>query len=198
MKRRRLQTAIVSGGLLSALAVFGFGLRRAEEPAAPPAVAEAAVPVLCVRAAPASFALGSSLPDERESRASGGIDLESFSAGRDLVYLDDPRVWWESDNDRGDSECDHSVHVNLREPLERLIELVARRGGTLKVQDAYRPEGVHSPNSLHREGRAVDLTGEGISIEEIACLAWAAGFDWVYHEKGNRRNGPHVHASVRR
>ena len=40
---------------------------------------------------------------------------------------------------------------------------------------------------------------EGVQIaayEELAKLAWQAGYDWVYYEN-SRGTGPHVHASVR-
>ncbi|MFC1452487.1 hypothetical protein ACFLSJ_03985 [Verrucomicrobiota bacterium] len=112
------------------------------------------------------------------------------------MYIDDPRVWWESDNDDKDTEDDHSIHRSLEAPLRRLIELVHERGGALEVQDAYRAGGVHNPRSLHKEGRALDVTCDEMSLEDLAKLCWAAGFDWVYHE--DRGTGPHVHCSVRR
>jgi hypothetical protein len=118
-----------------------------------------------------------------------------FSPGRDLTFIDDARVWWESDNDDGDNEDDHSIHKSLEIPLRRVIELVAARGATLKVQDAYRPAGIHNPRSLHKEGRAVDLTCDDMPLEDLAKLCWAAGFDWVYYET---RGGAHIHCSVKR
>jgi len=150
-----------------------------------------------VRPMPARFPPGSHLPRMPEKLVSGPIRLESFSPQYDLIRLEDSRIWWESDHDSNDVEDDHIIHRSLREPLERLAELVTRRGGRLKVQDAYRPVGVHSSGSLHKEGRAVDLTCDGISLEELARLCWAAGFDWVYYETP-RRGGAHVHCSVRR
>jgi D-alanyl-D-alanine dipeptidase len=119
-----------------------------------------------------------------------------FLAQYDLVRIDDPRVWWESDNDHKDTEDDHLFHRAMEEPFRRLVELVHQAGGTLEVHDAYRPEGIHAPLSLHREGRAVDVTCDQLGLEKLAKLAWAAGFDWVYHEVP-RRGGAHVHASVR-
>ena len=107
-------------------------------------------------------------------------------------------MWWESDNDeaQGDTEDDHLVHYALEESLRRVIELVVQEGGTLEVHDAYRATGVHSPKSLHKQGRAVDLTCDELGLERLAILTWAAGFDWLYHE-APKRGGHHVHASVR-
>ena len=138
------------------------------------------------------------MPNIREATASGSINLATFSPGRDLTYIDDDRVWWESDNDSGDTEDDHTIHKSMEEPLLRLIELVSARGVTLKVQDAYRPAGkVHGPKSLHKEGRGLDVTCDEMSLEELARICWAAGFDWVYHEAG-AKGGAHVHCSVKR
>jgi hypothetical protein len=137
-------------------------------------------------------------PSFKEGTASVSIDEVSFDADRDLVLVFDDRVWWESDHDErsGDTEDDHLVHYALEESLRRVIELVVREGGTLEVHDAYRATGVHSPKSLHKQGRAVDLTCDELGLERLSILAWAAGFDWVYYE-APRRGGHHVHASVR-
>jgi len=194
--RARANILIVVAGLLSALVVFGVGSRRSvveEEPAV-----SVAAPLLLVRDLPEAFPLGKYMPNRREPDVCGAFDPDRFSPGRDLVYVDDVRAWWESDNDKNDDECDHTVHAALRPALERLIGLAAQRGAVLKIQDAYRPIGIHHPLSLHREGRAIDVTCDDIAMEELAALAWAAGFDWVLHERGNRANGPHIHASVAR
>ena len=155
--------------------------------------------IVAVRDIPKDFPANSHLPRIGEGAASGSIDRGTFSAGRDLIYFDDDRIWWESDNDdsTGDTECDHSIHHALGTPLSRLVELVGRAGGTLEVHDAYRPTGVHAPRSLHLEGRAVDVTCDELGLKELAKLCWAAGFDWVYYE-AKARGGAHVHASVRR
>lgn len=188
-------------GCMSAVAVFVVGLSgnpsrdMEHEPLTMTEVEEVAMPL---RPAPDTFPVGRYYPARRESQASGSIDLETFSPGRDLVYLDDDRVWWESDNDTGDTECDHTIHRSLRRPLETVIELVSERGATLKIQDAYRPHLIHNARSLHKEGRAVDLTCNGMPLEALAKLCWQVGFDWVYYEKGTRNNGSHIHASVAR
>lgn len=152
---------------------------------------------VALRAEPERFPPDTHMPRLREGLVSGSIDLSTFSPGRDLVRVDDARVWWESDHDTSDEEDDHSMHVLAEEALRRLIELVIRHGGTLKVQDAYRPQLVHSSRSLHKEGRAIDVTCDEFSLEKLAKLCWAAGFDWVYHE-ASAKGGAHVHCSVRR
>lgn len=204
MERRlsRFQRCFLLMGCLSALVLFTAGLvaittRTDTPPLPPPAPPQPAVQETVLRAEPERFPADSYRPDIRESEASGSIDLGSFSPGRKLVYVDDPRVWWESDHDSGDSEDDHTMHAAVEGPLRRLIDLVSAEGGTLKVQDAYRPTGIHNSRSLHKEGRAIDLTCDELGLERLAKLCWVAGFDWVYHEASSR-GGSHVHCSMRR
>lgn len=164
-----------------------------------------------VRPAPAKFPRNSKRPNKPERDVSGEISNGKFSAGRDLIYVTDSRVWWESDNDGvSDYECDHSMHRAMEIPFRRLVNLVeSQTKWQLRVQEAYRPEGIHSSKSLHKEGRAIDITlgyknGEKLktaaemqeAYEMLCKLAWQAGFDWVYYEYGNG-TGPHVHASVK-
>lgn len=149
-----------------------------------------------VRDIPRRFPARTYLPKRREGAASVSIDQVAFNPDRDLIEVHDDRVWWESEHDVNDTENDHVIHRALEIPLRRLIELVSAEGGTLKVQDSFRPHGIHAPRSLHRQGRAVDLTCDELGLERLAQLAWAAGFDWVYYE-APRGGGHHVHASVR-
>ena len=149
-----------------------------------------------VRDEPTRFRARSYKPNLREGKASGSIGTGAFLAKYDLVRVEDSRVWWESEHDKNDTEDDHIMHRSIEEPFRRLIELMDKSGGRLKVQDAYRDEGVHARKSLHKEGRALDLTSEGVSLEKLAKLCWAAGFDWVYYESP-KRGGAHVHVSVR-
>ena len=164
----------------------------------PPAAEVTVDPLAPVRAVPERFPRGTYKPAMRESEASGSVDLGSFSAGRDLIYFDDKRVWWESDNDTGDTEDDHSIHRSVEWPLRRLIEMVCERDGILEFHEAYRPTGIHNPRSLHQEGRAIDVTCDEMTLEQLAGLCYAAGFDWVLYEKGRGGNGDHIHCSVRR
>lgn len=149
-----------------------------------------------VRKIPEKFRKDTFMPPKPERDISGGRNAELFSPGRDLIYVDDKRVYWESDHDKNDTECDHSMHKAMEEPLRLLIELVCQKNGTLEVQDTYRASGIHNKRSLHKEGRAIDITCDELGLEKLACLAWAAGFDWVYYEASSR-GGAHVHCSVK-
>lgn len=200
---RQLLFTIAMGVLVLGLLVMGLRSKRASQGEAPPPVAPASTarfaPYLLrqVRVEPETFPRDTYLPNMREGHVSGSVDLDSFSPGRELVRVDDPRIWWESDHDKGDTEDDHTMHRNVELPLRRVLELVADRGGTLEVHDAYRPSGLHNARSLHLEGRAIDLTCDQMSLEALAKLCWAAGFDWVYHE-AKAKLGAHVHCSVKR
>jgi hypothetical protein len=147
------------------------------------------------RKAPRRFPKNTHMPSVRESAASGAVDPSRFDPRRDLVRFTDYRVWFESDRDTNDDEDDHLIHRSVEAPLRRLIDLLQQRKEQLRIHDAYRPKGVHSIRSLHREGRALDLTSEKMSLAELAKLCWVAGFDWVYYEAG--KGGEHVHVSVK-
>jgi hypothetical protein len=164
-----------------------------------------------VRPAPEKFPRNSKMHNVKERDVCGEIVNGKFSPGRDLVYITDSRVWWESDNDGvTDYECDHSMHKAMEIPFRRLVNLVETKAELqLRVQETYRPDGVHSQKSLHKEGRALDVTlgyknGEKLktaeemyaAYETLCKLAWQAGFDWVFYEYSSG-TGPHVHASVR-
>jgi len=151
-----------------------------------------------VRPAPATFPMDSNMPPGREVFASGPIDLTTFKPDKDLVRFEDTRVWFESDNKKDPEEDDHIIHRAMEVPLKRLVNLLEKKGGKLKVHDAYRPTGIHLEKSLHREGRAIDLTSEKVSLSELAKLAWQAGFDFVLYEKPGRAGGEHLHCSVKR
>ncbi len=165
------------------------GASRTPDPAGP----DYSTPV---RPEPDRFPANTHKPNIREGKASLSIHLHAFIPDHDLIRIDDDRVWWESEHDHGDTEDDHIIHRSMEAPLRRLIELVDQAGGTLKVQDTYRASGIHAPRSLHKQGRAVDVTCDELGLEKLAKLCWAAGFDWVYHEVP-RGGGSHVHASVR-
>ena len=202
-----LAMAVCVIGLVACMVFEGCGEKR---PAArvdrPEAAAESRPPPPPdlhnpVRPAPASFPPDSNLPRGKESYASGPIDLKTFSPTNDLVRFEDSRVWFESDKDHhSDDEDDHVIHRAVEVPLKRLVNLLEKKGGALKIQEAYRAADknkIHLASSLHCEGRAVDLTCEKVGLGDLAKLCWQSGFDFVLYEVP-RTSGVHLHCSVRR
>jgi hypothetical protein len=196
-------------GLCVCMVMDGCGKRTPADgqPKPPPAADEKKPPAPPpdlhnpVRPAPKSFPLDSNLPRGKESLASGPIDLKTFSPTNDLIRFEDARVWFESDSDHhSDDEDDHVIHRSVEVPLKRLVNLLEKKGGKLKVHEAYRAaekNKIHLATSLHCEGRAVDLTCEKYDLGEFAKLAWQSGFDFVLYEKP-RRSGVHLHCSAKR
>lgn len=165
------------------------------------AVADAPELLMAVRPAPASFPANSNLPAGRESLTCGAIDLKNFDPKKELIRYVDPRIRFESDTDKSDVEDNHIIHRAIEIPLKRLVNLVEKKGGKLKVLEAYRAlsnqKKLHLENSLHREGRALRLTCDNLDLSELAKLAWQAGFDYVLYEVP-ATGGAHVHCSVKR
>jgi hypothetical protein len=199
MRLSRTEVVFLTAGFISALIVFvvGVSITKARRTPTPPPPEKTYPLDQPVRTVLPSFKRNTCMPDGREGSISGSIDLETFVATESLIEFHDDRIWWESDHDRGDTENDHVMDRSMEEPLRRRIELVLAEKGSLEVHDCYRATGIHAPRSLHREGRAIDLTCDDLGLERLAILCWSAGFDWVFFEH-KASKGAHVHCSVRR
>jgi hypothetical protein len=144
---------------------------------------------------PRTLQVSEYFPNSAEAETVGSLSRRirrGTPAFAGLVRCDSDDVVFKDEERTG---ADRMMVPRAQDRLLVLARLVRREwpGVKVRVTEAWDENSEHGENSVHYEGRALDLTTSDLDAKKLgrlAGLAVEAGFDWVYNEK------THVHVSV--
>jgi len=142
------------------------------------------------------IALGDKVPQKSEVSVCGAIKKRITRADPEFASLISNMNAEIVFKDEEGTGADRMMSPRLKDKLDALATAVAAEwsGVKLRVTEAWDEDNEHAGNSLHYEGRAVDLTtypADSAKLGRLGRLAVDVGFDWVWYE-----NAFHIHASV--